>query len=64
MSSMKEIDDRILRLKKEQLNLSASYEQVMNQLNQVRVRYQQTVGAVAELESLQKQINNGSEPPP
>jgi archaellum component FlaC len=61
---MKEIDDRILRLKKEQLNLSASYEQVMNQLNQVRVRYQQTVGAVAELESLQKQINNGSEPPP
>jgi len=62
MSTIKEIDDRILTLQQEQTKLATAYEHHMEQVNQIRVRYQQTVGAVTELKSLQKQISNGSEP--
>ena len=64
MSTIKEIDDNILTLRQEQAKLSTAYEQLMEQLNQLRVRYQQTVGGISALQILQKQISNGSEPPP
>ena len=58
--TLEQINDRILKLKEEQILLSNNYDQMQTRLNQMRVRYSQISGAVAELEDIKKSLN-GSE---
>ena len=55
------IDERIVALKKEQLNLSQSHDQLLARVNQHQVRFQQLTGAIAELEWMRSKLN-GAKP--
>jgi len=57
-----QIDDRILKLKKEQLALSNSWEQMQERMNSARVRHIQCAGAINELEDLKKSLNGSEQP--
>lgn len=60
----KDLDDRIHKLKDEQQVLSANHDRATEHLNQLRVRYTQINGAIAELQDLKKSLNGELPPPP
>jgi hypothetical protein len=61
MSTIKMLDDRILKLKDEQRMITAQYDNMAEQMRRHSTRYAQLTGAINELEDLKKSIN-GSEP--